>query len=130
MKLFKGTKPGIEDGMQLRDFVYVKDAASVVAHFFNAALTKKPATNGIYNIGTGQARSFKDLAINVMTSMGREPSITYIDMPQDLQGKYQYFTQASMEKLSQAGYKVPFTSLEEGVKDYVQNYLMQEDPYC
>jgi ADP-L-glycero-D-manno-heptose 6-epimerase len=65
-----------------------------------------------------------------MTSMGREPSITYIDMPQDLQGKYQYFTQASMEKLSQAGYKVPFTSLEEGVKDYVQNYLMQEDPYC
>ncbi|MGZ8271681.1 MAG: ADP-glyceromanno-heptose 6-epimerase [Methylophilus sp.] len=130
MKLFKGTKSGVEDGMQLRDFVYVKDAANVVAHFFNAALTKKPATNGIYNIGTGQARSFKDLATNVMTSMGREPSITYIDMPQDLQGKYQYFTQASMEKLSQAGYKVPFTSLEEGVKDYVQNYLMQEDPYC
>ena len=130
MKLFKGTKAGVEDGMQLRDFVYVKDAANVVTHFFSASLTSKPAPNGIYNIGTGQARSFKDLATNVMTSMGREPHITYIDMPQDLQGKYQYFTQAEMQKLKDAGYKVPFTSLEEGVKDYVQNYLMHDDAYC
>jgi ADP-L-glycero-D-manno-heptose 6-epimerase len=130
MKLFKGTKAGVEDGMQLRDFVYVKDAASVLVHFLSASLTNKPAPNGIYNIGTGQARSFKDLATNVMTSMGREPHITYIDMPQDLQGKYQYFTQAEMQKLRKAGYKAPFTSLEDGVKDYVQNYLMQEDKYC
>jgi len=130
MKLFKGTKPGIEDGMQLRDFVYVKDAAAVVAHFFSESLTKKPAPSGIYNIGTGQARSFKDLASNVMSSMGKTPDITYIDMPADLQGKYQYFTQAEMQKLRDAGYKLPFTSLEDGVKDYVQNYLMQEDPYC
>jgi len=65
-----------------------------------------------------------------MTSMGSEPNITYIDMPQDLQGKYQYFTQAHIDKLRKAGYKIPFTSLEDGVKDYVQNYLMQEDPYC
>ncbi|MCL4156466.1 UNVERIFIED_CONTAM: hypothetical protein GTU68_065070 [Idotea baltica] len=118
MKLFKGTKTGVEDGMQLRDFVYVKDAA------------ENPAPNGIYNIGTGEARSFKDLATNVMTSMGREPDITYIDMPKDLQGKYQYFTQADMQKLRNAGYQKPFSSLEDGVKDYVQNYLMQEDQYC
>jgi ADP-L-glycero-D-manno-heptose 6-epimerase len=130
MKLFKGTKADVEDGMQLRDFVYVKDAASVVAYFLNAGLSKRTAPNGIYNIGTGEARSFKDLATNVMTSMGREPNITYIDMPTDLQGKYQYFTQANMDKLRKAGYKTPFTSLEDGVKDYVQNYLMQEDPYC
>jgi ADP-L-glycero-D-manno-heptose 6-epimerase len=130
MKLFKGTKAGVEDGMQLRDFVYVKDAASVVAYFLNAGLSKRTAPNGIYNIGTGEARSFKDLATNVMTSMAREPHITYIDMPLDLQGKYQYFTQANMDKLRKAGYKTPFTSLEDGVKDYVQNYLMQEDPYC
>jgi ADP-L-glycero-D-manno-heptose 6-epimerase len=130
MKLFKGTKAGVDDGMQLRDFVYVKDAASVVAFFLTAALNLKPAPNGIYNIGTGKARSFKDLASNVMTSMAREPHITYIEMPLDLQGKYQYFTEAKMDKLRQAGYKAPFTSLEEGVSDYVQHYLMQEDPYC
>ncbi|KQT34111.1 MULTISPECIES: ADP-glyceromanno-heptose 6-epimerase [unclassified Methylophilus] len=130
MRLFKGTKEGIEDGMQLRDFVYVKDVADVMGFFLEAALKQKPATSAIYNIGTGQARSFKDLATNVMTSMAREPHITYIDMPQDLQGKYQYFTQAEMQKLRHAGYKKPFTSLEEGVKDYVQQYLMQDDPYC
>ncbi|SDK39535.1 ADP-glyceromanno-heptose 6-epimerase precursor [Methylophilus rhizosphaerae] len=130
MRLFKGTKAGVEDGMQLRDFVYVKDVADVMGFFLEAALKHKPVASAIYNIGTGQARSFKDLASNVMTSMAREPNITYIDMPQDLQGKYQYFTQAEMHKLRDAGYKKPFTSLEEGVKDYVQNYLMQEDPYC
>jgi ADP-L-glycero-D-manno-heptose 6-epimerase len=130
MRLFKGTKPGIADGMQLRDFVYVKDVADVMGFFLEAALKQKPVASAIYNIGTGQARSFKDLATNVMTSMAREPDITYIDMPQDLQGKYQYFTQAEMQKLRNAGYKKPFTSLEEGVKDYVQNYLMQADAYC
>jgi ADP-L-glycero-D-manno-heptose 6-epimerase len=130
MRLFKGTKPGIADGMQLRDFVYVKDVADVMGFFLETALKQKPVASAIYNIGTGQARSFKDLATNVMTSMAREPDITYIDMPQDLQGKYQYFTQAEMQKLRNAGYKKPFTSLEEGVKDYVQNYLMQADAYC
>lgn len=130
MRLFKGTKAGVEDGMQCRDFVYVKDVASVMAYFLTSALGKKPAKNGLYNIGTGQARSFKDLATNVMTSMGRAPNITYIDMPLDLQGKYQYFTQATVQKLRDAGYTTPFTTLEDGVKDYVQHYLMQEDPYC
>jgi ADP-L-glycero-D-manno-heptose 6-epimerase len=129
MKLFKGTKAGVEDGMQIRDFVYVKDAAAVVTHFLSAYPLKK-LSNGIYNIGTGDARSFKDLAKAVMLSMKREPHITYVDMPEDLQGKYQYFTQAKMDKLRTAGYTLPFTSLEDGVKDYVQNYLMQEDKYC
>ena len=130
MKLFKGTKTGIKDGEQLRDFVYVKDCAYIVAHFLIASFTKKPAPNGIYNIGTGQARSFKDLATNVMESMDKTPHITYIDMPSDLQGKYQYFTEANIAKLRKAGYKTSMTSLEDGVKDYVQHYLMQEDKYC
>ncbi len=130
MKLFKGTKAGVEDGEQMRDFVYVKDCADIVGHFFEASLSNKPAPSNIYNIGTGQARSFKDLATNVMSSMGRDPSITYIDMPEDLHGKYQYFTEAKMTKLRTAGYKKPMTSLEDGVKDYVQNYLMKSDPYC
>lgn len=130
MKLFKGTKAGVEDGMQMRDFVYVKDAAAVVSFFLESAIAKKPAPSTIYNIGTGKARSFKDLAMAVMTSMQRKPDITYIDMPLDLQGRYQYFTEATMRKVTEAGYKLPFHTLEQGVADYVQNYLMQEDKYC
>ena len=105
-----------------------------MAHFVSVAISpKKPkqvSINGIYNIGTGQARSFKDLAINVMQSMSLEPNIMYVDMPADLQGKYQYFTEATMAKLKAVGYNTPFTSLEAGVKDYVQNYLLQDDRYC
>lgn len=130
VKLFKSHKQGYEDGMQLRDFVYVKDAAAVVVHFLQSALDAKPCSNGIYNIGTGKARAFKDLATNVMTSMGKAPHITYIDMPEDLQGRYQYFTEANMAKLRATGYMNAFHSLEDGVKDYVQNYLMHEDAYC
>jgi ADP-L-glycero-D-manno-heptose 6-epimerase len=125
VKLFKSHREGYLDGMQLRDFVYVKDAAEVVCFFLTHL-----AESGIYNIGTGQARAFKDLAIAVMHSLGEKPKIEYIDMPADLQGKYQYFTEASMKKLANAGYSKPFHSLEEGVKDYVQNYLMLDDPYC
>jgi ADP-L-glycero-D-manno-heptose 6-epimerase len=125
VKLFKSHLPDYQDGMQLRDFVYVKDAAAVLAHF----LANKQYS-GLYNIGTGQARAFKDLATAVMSSMGRTPSITYIDMPQDLHGKYQYFTEAGMDKVRATGYSQPFHSLEEGVRDYVQNYLMQADPYA
>ena len=130
VKLFKSHREGYADGMQLRDFVYVKDAAAVVAHFLNSALKKQPCENGIYNVGTGQARAFKDLATAVMTSMGKTPHITYIDMPDDLKGKYQYFTEANMTKLRAAGYTQAFHSLEEGVKDYVQNYLLQDEAYC
>ncbi len=125
VKLFKSHIPEYEDGMQLRDFVYVKDAAAVVSYFL-----QNPGKSGIFNIGTGKARAFKDLASAVMTGMGHEPSITYIDMPQDLHGKYQYFTEASMDNLRAAGYTQPFHTLEEGIRDYVQNYLMQPDPYC
>ena len=125
VKLFKSHVEGYADGMQLRDFVYVKDAAAVVAHFL-----LQGGASGIYNIGTGKARAFRDLATNVMTSMGKTPSITYIDMPQDLHGKYQYFTEASMQKLQAAGYTNAFHTLEEGVRDYVQNYLLQADPYA
>ena len=125
VKLFKSTRPDYADGMQMRDFVYVKDAAAVVAHFLQHL-----DQSGIFNVGTGHARSFKDLATAVMTSQGSKPSITYIDMPQDLHGKYQYFTEASVAKLRTAGYTAPFHALEDGVRDYVQNYLMQPDPYC
>lgn len=125
VKLFKSDRPNVEDGMQLRDFVYVKDAASVVTWFLQGK-----GESGIYNVGTGQARAFKDLATAVMTNAGGTPNITWIAMPDDLKGKYQYYTQASMEKLRAIGYDKPFHTLEEGVRDYVQNYLMQPDPYC
>lgn len=125
VKLFRSHLPEYKDGMQLRDFVYVKDAASVVAHFL-----QNPEYSGIYNVGSGQARAFKDLASAVMTSMGKSPDITFIDMPNDLQGKYQYFTEANMDKVRATGYSQPFHTLEEGVRDYVQNYLTQADPYA
>lgn len=134
MQLFKSDKSEVADGMQLRDFIYVKDAVRVIAYFLTTGLQASSAINsnrnGIYNIGTGVARSFKALATQVMQSMGCEPNITYIDMPLDLQGKYQYFTQASVDKLRQAGYNAAFTSLEAGIQDYVQHYLLQDDPYC
>lgn len=125
VRLFKSDREGVDDGMQSRDFVYVKDAAAVVCWF---AQTARPS--GIYNLGTGIARPFRDLATAVMESTGKTPHITWIDMPDDLKGKYQYYTQADMVKLRQAGYVEPFHTLEEGVRDYVQNYLMQPDPYC
>jgi len=130
VKLFKSHKAGYEDGMQLRDFVYVKDAAAVVVHFLQMALQNQVCINGIFNIGTGKARAFKDLALAVMNSMGKTLPINYIDMPEDLQGKYQYFTEATTKKLASAGYKQTFYSLEDGIQDYVQNYLMRDDPYC
>jgi ADP-L-glycero-D-manno-heptose 6-epimerase len=125
VKLFRSDREGVTDGMQSRDFVYVKDAAAVVCWFLQGQ-----SPSGIYNIGSGRARSFKDLATAVMMSSGREPHITWIDMPDDLKGKYQYFTEADMTKLCAAGYDRPFHSLEDGVRDYVQNYLMQADAYC
>ena len=130
VKLFKSHKQGYSDGMQLRDFVYVKDAAAVVLHFLDAAMQNKACASNIYNVGTGHARAFKDLASSVMTSMGKVPNISFIDMPEDLQGKYQYFTEATVTQLRAIGYTKSFFSLEEGVNDYVQNYLMHDDAYC
>lgn len=125
VRLFRSAHPDYADGMQLRDFVYVKDAAAVVAFFL-----AHPDRCGIYNVGTGHARSFRDLANAVMQSQGVAPSISWIDMPHDLKDKYQYCTQARSDKLREAGYTAPFRSLEEGVHEYVRDYLARPDPYC
>lgn len=124
-KLFKSHHPDYEDGGQLRDFVYVKDCVDVMLWLF-----KSKKVSGLFNVGTGKARSFKDLAESTFKAAGKKPNIQYIPMPEHLRGKYQYFTQADMSKLKKAGYDKPFTELEEGINDYVQNYLMNEsDPY-
>ncbi len=121
VRLFKSYKPEYQDGEQVRDFVYVKDAVALTLHFL-----EHPEVSGLFNCGTGQARSWNDLAHAVFAAMGREPNIHYIDMPAELQGKYQYFTQADMAKAKRTGYDTPFTSLEDGVKDYVQEYLSKQ----
>lgn len=119
MGLFKSYKEGYADGGQLRDFVYVKDVCKVILFMMD-----HPEVNGLFNVGTGKARSFYDLAVSTFQAMGLEPNIKYIEMPETLRPKYQYYTQASMDKLrTQAGYQEPFYSLEEGARDYVCNYL-------
>ena len=118
MNLFRSHRPDFEDGQQLRDFVYVKDVAKVILWL----MEKRPA-NGLYNVGTGKARSFFDLADNTFRAMGLETKIQYIDMPIEIRDKYQYFTEANMAKLRDAGYGAAFYSLEEGIQDYVGNYL-------
>lgn len=116
--LFTSHKEGYKDGEQLRDFVYVKDLVEVM-YFL---MTNKPKS-GIYNLGTGKARTFYDLAKNVFTALDLEVNIKFVPMPEDIRDKYQYFTEAKMDKLRQAGYTNKFYTLEEGVKDYVNNYL-------
>jgi ADP-L-glycero-D-manno-heptose 6-epimerase len=120
VKLFKSYRPEYKNGEQKRDFIYVKDTVDVTLHF---ALEHR-AVGGLFNCGTGEARSWNDLAKAVFAAMGKKPQIEYIDMPPALRGKYQYFTQADVSKLRRAGgYTKPFTSLEAGAKDYVQQYL-------
>ena len=102
----------------------MRDVADVVAW-----LSASPAVNGVFNLGSGKARTFADLATSVFEAAGRKPLIEYTPMPESIRDKYQYFTQASMARLTAAGYNQPFTSLEDGVKDYVQAYLATEDPY-
>lgn len=118
IRLFKSYKKECRDGEQMRDFIYIKDVVAVVMF-----MLKNKQISGIFNVGTGNARTFNDLAKSVFNSLGMKSSIKYVDMPEGLREKYQYFTQAKMDKLRQAGYKNEFFSLEEGVKDYVQNYL-------
>jgi ADP-L-glycero-D-manno-heptose 6-epimerase len=120
VRLFRSHNPRYADGGQMRDFVYVKDLAKVMIYL----MEQRPAS-GIYNMGTGVARTFEDLARAVFAAMGRSPDITYIDIPLDIRDKYQYYTQADMGKLRRVGYTQNFYSLEEGVMDYVQNYLAQ-----
>lgn len=114
VKLFRSHNPNFKDGQQLRDFVYVKDVAKVILWL----MTNLPAS-GLYNVGTGNARSFYDLADNTFKSLGRATNIEFIDTPLNIRDKYQYFTEANMAKLRAAGYTAPFTSLEDGVQEYV-----------
>lgn len=118
VKLFRSHNPKYSDGGQLRDFVYVKDLTDVL--FF---VYKNKIKNGIYNLGSGKARTFLDLANATFKALNKELKIEFIDTPIDIRDKYQYFTEANMQKIINSGYKKPFTTLEEGVKDYVQNYL-------
>mgnify|MGYP001202521958 FL=1 len=121
IKLFKSHHEGIGNGEQKRDFVYVKDVCDVMYFFMHHR-----KNSGIYNLGTGEARTFNDLAKATFNAMNIPQNIEYIDTPEDIRDKYQYFTQADMTKLKSIGYSKPFTSLEQGVSDYVSNYLMKD----
>jgi ADP-L-glycero-D-manno-heptose 6-epimerase len=123
-QLFKSHNPKYADGGQLRDFIWVGDCAEVMQWLY-----QHPRVNGLFNIGTGRARSFLDLANGVYRAAGRDPLVTFRDMPQELQKHYQYFTEADNGKLRKAGYDKPFTSLEDGISQYVREYLAHEDPY-
>lgn len=125
VKLFKSHKEGFKDGEQLRDFVYVKDVVKVMGWMMEAMNNGEwtSTKNGIYNLGTGTARAFRDLVHATFAGLNMQSNIVYIDMPEDIRNKYQYFTEAKMEKLRNAGYSDKFYSLEEGVVDYVKNYL-------
>ena len=120
MNLFRSHKAGIPDGGQKRDFVYVKDVVSVILYLYNS----RPES-GIYNLGTGKARTFLDLTINTFKALDLVPQINFVDTPEDIREKYQYFTEANMQKLRAAGYTETFHTLEEGIEDYVRNYLKE-----
>jgi ADP-L-glycero-D-manno-heptose 6-epimerase len=123
VRLFKSYQPEYADGGQMRDFLYVKDAVDMTLFFLD-----NPQLSGLFNIGTGEARTWNDLVLAVFVSMGAEPDIEYIDMPASIRNQYQYFTQADISKLRKAGYSKQITTLEDAIKDYVQNYL-QKDLY-
>jgi ADP-L-glycero-D-manno-heptose 6-epimerase len=122
--LFRSNRSGIPDGGQKRDFVYVHDCIEMMLW-----LLDHPEVNGLFNIGSGNARSFAELAGAVFRALGRVPSIDFVDTPAELQSRYQYFTEARMDRLIAAGYEQPVTSLEEGVADYVGSFLATPDPY-
>jgi ADP-L-glycero-D-manno-heptose 6-epimerase len=124
VRLFKSHRNGIGDGEQRRDFIYVDDAVAVVRW-----LMQTPQVSGIFNAGTGKARSFRDLIAALFRALGREPQIEYVDMPEIIRGQYQYFTQASVENLLRSGYNAGFTSLEDGVGRYVTRFLDTADRY-
>lgn len=128
VKLFKSHRPDFKDGEQLRDFVYVKDVVRAMVELIQAG-KKKPSLSGIYNLGTGEARSFHDLVKATFSAMDLSPQIKFIDMPAELQNQYQYFTQADMGKLKKALPKFKFMALEDAVKDYVQTHLSQPEQY-
>ena len=120
-KLFRSHRDDFEDGKQLRDFVYVKDVCDVIGWL----MENKNVPSGIYNLGSGEARTFMDLVSAVFHTLKKSPNIEWIDIPQDIRDKYQYFTEANMDKLKAIGYPHEFYNLEDGVKDYVKNYLVE-----
>ena len=121
MKLFRSHREDFKDGEQSRDFIYVKDVLSILWFLF-----ENRTHNGLFNVGTGKARTFYDLAASTFLAMELEPNISFIDTPADIRDTYQYFTEADMSKIQSIGYDQPFHSLEEGIKDYVQQYLLEE----
>jgi len=122
--LFRSHRSDCADGEQQRDFVFVDDCVDVVMW-----LLDNSSVSGIFNLGTGEARSFSDLARALFAALGKAPSISYVDMPESIREKYQYYTRARMERLREAGYLRPFTSLEDGVRAYVTRFLLQPDPF-
>lgn len=124
VQLFKSHRDGIADGDQQRDFIFVDDTVSVMNW-----LLATPSVSGLFNVGTGHARSFKDLVTSVFTALGKTPNIEYVPMPEAIRNSYQYFTQSSVDNLRRAGYNAGFTPLEEGVKRYVTQFLDQQDRY-
>jgi len=124
LKLFRSHNTKYKDGEQLRDFVYVKDAVEVCCFFMH-----QRKNSGLYNLGTGRARTFNDLALNTISNSNIDAPIEFIDTPEDIRGKYQYFTEANMAKLTKVGYNNPFHNLEEGISDYVENYLIEGKYY-
>ena len=122
MKLFRSHNPEFKDGEQTRDFVYVKDVCKVCYHMMINRIT---TPSGLYNLGSGLGRTFKDLVTSTFKSMGLEPRISFIDTPEDIRDNYQYFTEADLNKLRSAGYNEEFTSLEDGIEDYMSNYLLK-----
>lgn len=121
VKLFRSHRPDFADGGQLRDFVYVKDVTAVCLF-----LMHHRKNSGLYNLGSGKARTFSDLVGAIFMALQQTPHITFIDTPEDIRDKYQYFTEANMQKLASIGYQAPFTSIEEGVADYVKHYLVPQ----
>ena len=120
VRLFKSLHPNYKDGEQMRDFVYVKDAVEMTIYFL-----EHPEKNGIFNVGTGKARTWNDLVTALFNAVGKAVNIEYIDLPENLREKYQYFTEANLSKIRSAGYSESTITLEDGVSDYVKNYLLK-----
>lgn len=119
VKLFKSLNPKYKDGEQLRDFIYIKDAVEMSLFFLD-----KSNINGLFNLGTGKSRTWNDLVTAIFKALNKPVNIEYIDLPEHLREKYQYFTEANIDKIKKAGYNIPIKSLEDGVADYVKNYLL------
>ncbi len=121
VQLFKSHKPEYKDGEQKRDFVYVKDAVDTTLHFLD-----HPDENGIFNVGTGQAQTWVELVTALFEALNKPVNIEFVEMPEEIRGKYQYFTEASLRKIRSAGYSKPISDLKTGVTDYVKNYLLKD----